>query len=78
MNDKLNYEQNKKLEEFDLLKKDNLETKDRYEKEFELIASSIYNLGLNYWSLKLSSSNELNEKPSWLKRERKKYYDGDI
>jgi chromosome segregation ATPase len=78
LNDRINYEHNKKLEEFDILKKENLETKDRYEKEFELIASSIYNLGLNYWSLKLSSSNELNEKPSWLKRERKKYYDGDI
>lgn len=78
LNDRSNFEHNKKLEEFDLLKKENLETKDRYEKEFELIASSIYNLGLNYWSLKLSTSNELNEKPSWLKRERKKYYDGDI
>jgi len=78
LNNRLEYEHNKKLEEYEMLKKENLETKDRYEKEFELIASSIYNLGLNYWSLKLSSSNELNEKPSWLKRERKKYYDGDI
>jgi len=78
LHDRLNYEHNKKLEDIDQLKKDNIETKDRYEKEFELIASSIYNLGLNYWSLKLSTTNEIHEKPSWLKRERKKYYDGDI
>ncbi len=78
LNNRMNFEQNKKLEEFDILKKENIETKNRYEKEFELIASSIYNLGLNYWSLKLSTSNEVNEKPSWLKRERRKYYDGDL
>lgn len=78
LNNRITYENNKKLEEFDLIKKENIETKDKYEKEFELIASSIYNLGVNYWSMKLSTSNEINEKPSWLKRERRKYYDGDL
>ena len=78
LENRINYDSGRKVEELEYLKKENIETKNRYEKEFELIASSIYNLGLNYWSMKLSNTNEVHEKPSWLKRERKKYYDGDI
>ena len=68
----------KKDEEIELLKKESLEMKDRYEKEFELIASSVYNLGLNYWSMKLEYTQRLSEKPSWLVKERQKYFNGDF
>lgn len=78
LSDKLNMEIKRKADDIENCKKENDENKNRYEKEFELIASSLYNLGLNYWSMKISSANELNEKPSWLKKERKKYYDGDL
>lgn len=68
----------KKDEEIESLKKEILEMKDRYEKEFELIASSVYNLGLNYWSMKLEYTQRLSEKPSWLVKERQKYFNGDF
>jgi len=76
--DKLNLEVKRKADDIENCKKENIENKNRYEKEFELIASSLYNLGLNYWSMKITSANESNEKPSWLKKERKKIYDGDL
>jgi myosin heavy subunit len=56
----------KKNEEVEFYKKDNEETKDRYEKEFELMASSVYNLGLNYWSMKMEYTQRLNEISSWI------------
>jgi len=68
----------KKDEEIELLKKEILEIKDRYEKEFELISSSLYNLGLNYWSMKLEYTQKLSEKPTWLVKERQKYFNGDF
>lgn len=71
-------EMTKKNEEVEYFKKDNNETKDRYEKEFELMASSVYNLGLNYLSMKMDYAQRLNEKPSWLIKERQKYFNGDF
>jgi hypothetical protein len=71
-------EMNKKNEEVEFYKKDNDETKDRYEKEFELMASCVYNLGLNYWSMKMEYTQKLNERPSWLIKERQRYFNGDF
>jgi DNA repair exonuclease SbcCD ATPase subunit len=68
----------KKIEEIEFFKKDNLDTKERYEKEFELMASSVYNLGLNYWSMKMDYAQKLSEKPNWLIKERQKYFNGDF
>jgi DNA repair exonuclease SbcCD ATPase subunit len=77
---KMEYEMDatKKTEEVEFYKKDNDETKDRYEKEFELMASCVYNLGLNYWSMKMEYTQKLNEKPSWLIKERQRYFNGDF
>lgn len=74
----LELELNKKIEEVELFKKDNFETKERYEKEFELMASSVYNLGLHYWSMKMEYAQKLSEKPNWLIKERQKYFNGDF
>ena len=54
---------------------ENLKT--RYEKEFELMASAIYNLGFQFWSLKLEDSEKLKQNENWLVRERIKQYNGD-
>jgi chromosome segregation ATPase len=78
ISDRLNLEIKRKIDDIENCKKENIENKNRFEKEFELIASSLYNLGLNYWSMKITNANDLNEKPSWLKKERKKFYDGDL
>ena len=42
------------------------------------MASSLYNLGLNYWSMKMDYTQKLNEKPNWLVKERQKYLNGDF
>jgi myosin heavy subunit len=74
----LELESLKRIEEIEFYKKDNNETKDRYEKEFELMASAVYNLGLNFWSMKMEYTQKLNEKPNWLVKERQKYFNGDF
>lgn len=68
----------KRNEDIEFYKKDNSETKERYEKEFELMASSIYNLGLTYWSMKMEYAQKLSEKPNWLIKERQKFFNGDF
>ena len=62
--------ENKDEKEFEDIKK-------RYEKEFELMASAIYNLGFQFWSLKLEDSEKLKQNENWLVRERIKQYNGD-
>ena len=64
-----------KLENKD--EKDYEDLKNRYEKEFELMASAIYNLGFQFWSLKLEDSEKLKQNENWLVRERIKQYNGD-
>ena len=69
-----------KVMEQKLESKDEKEYKDlknRYEKEFELMASAIYNLGFQFWSLKLEDSEKLKQNENWLVRERIKQYNGD-
>ena len=57
--------------------KEKEELKSRYEKEFELMSSAIYNLGFQFWSLKLEDSEKLKQNENWLVRERIKQYNGD-
>ena len=66
-----------KLEEKDVDEKEKEEIKSRYEKEFELMSSAIYNLGFQFWSLKLESAEKLKQNENWLIRERIKQYNGD-
>ncbi len=64
----------KKIKKYEKEKED---SKIRYEKEFELMASAIYNLGFQFWSLKLEDSEKLKQNENWLVRERIKQYNGD-
>ena len=51
--------------------------KNHFNKEFELMASAIYNLGFQFWSLKYEDSQKLKQNENWLVRERIKQYNGD-
>lgn len=66
-----------KIEEKKHEDKEKEELKSRYEKEFELMSSAIYNLGFQFWSLKLEDSEKLKQNENWLVRERIKQYNGD-
>ena len=66
-----------KIEEKKHDDKEKEELKSRYEKEFELMSSAIYNLGFQFWSLKLEDSEKLKQNENWLVRERIKQYNGD-
>jgi hypothetical protein len=68
----------RKNEDIDFIKKESLELKEKYEREFELVSSSLYNLGLSYWSMKIEFTQKLSEKPTWLMKERQKFYNGDF
>lgn len=70
-------ELNRKNEDVEFIKKESLGLKEKYEREFELVSSSLYNLGLSYWSMKIEYTQKLAEKPTWLMKERQKYYNGD-
>jgi len=85
INEDLKYE-NSQLNELIKVMENKIENKDdkeyenlknRYEKEFELMASAIYNLGFQFWSLKLEDSEKLKQNENWLVRERIKQYNGD-
>lgn len=69
---------NRKNEDIEFIKKESVEIKEKYEREFELVSSSLYNLGLCYWSMKVDYTQKLTEKPTWLTKERQKYYNGDF
>lgn len=71
-------ELNRKNEDVEFIKKESLDLKEKYEREFELVSSSLYNLGLCYWSMKVEYTQKLVEKPTWLMKERQKFYNGDF
>lgn len=49
----------------------------RYETEFELISSALYNIGLCYHKLKNENNYYNNDTPSWLVRNRQQFLNGD-
>ena len=57
--------------------KDTDEMQARYQKEFELISSAIYNLGFTFWSMKYEYEQKLIKNPNWLITERQKKFNGD-
>lgn len=91
MEDKLNEKNNEEMENDmnnirmieDLEKKmkktekEKEDIKNHFNKEFELMASAIYNLGFQFWSLKYEDSQKLKQNENWLVRERIKQYNGD-
>ena len=67
-----------KTEDIEIMKKNSVESKERYEREFELVSSSLYNLGISYWNLKMEHNKQINENPTWLIKERQKFFNGDF
>ena len=59
------------------LEKEKEDLKIHFDKEFELMSSAIYNLGFQFWSLKVEDSEKLKQNENWLVRERIKQYNGD-
>lgn len=57
--------------------KENKELKTKYENEMQLISSTIYNLGFNFWQMKYSYEEKLKKNKNWLDLERAKQYNGD-
>ena len=55
--------------------KDDLKTK--FNDEFVLMSSVIYNLGFLYWSMKSDYEDKLKQNKGWLEMERIKQYNGD-
>ena len=60
-----------------LCEKEKNDIKNQFDKEFELMASAIYNLGFQFWSLKCEDSQKLKQNENWLVKERIKQYNGD-
>ena len=73
-NIRINDDIEKKIKKFQKEKED---LKNHYKNEFELMSSAIYNLGFQFWSLKLEDSEKLKQTENWLVRERIKQYNGD-
>ena len=57
--------------EIKTIKKEYQDFKDNYKIEFELMASAMYNLGLNYLSYRDETINQNKGLPSWVIREKK-------
>lgn len=62
----------------EVLTKENAEMKTKYEREFELVTSAVYNLGVQHMNMKADLSSKLKENPPWLIKERQKFFNGDI
>ena len=73
---KMNY--NDKCSELELLKKSFVELKEQYENEFEMMASSIYSLGIQFLNVKQDYAKKSQDNPNWLTRQRLKMFNGDM
>ena len=57
--------------------KDKDDLKNKFNDEFVLMSSVIYNLGFLYWSMKSDYEDRLKQNKGWLEMERIKQYNGD-
>ena len=57
--------------------KENKDLKTKFNDEFVLMSSVIYNLGFLYWSMKSDYEDKLKQNKGWLEMERIKQYNGD-
>ena len=53
-----------------ILEKEKEDLNCHFNKEFELMSSCIYNIGFQFWSLKLEDSEKIKQSENWLVRER--------
>lgn len=67
----INEMKNKYEKEIKAIKKEYEDFKDRYKTEFELMASAMYNLGLNYLKYRDETITQNKGLPSWVIREKK-------
>ena len=58
-------------------KKEKDDLKNKFNDEFVLMSSVIYNLGFLYWSMKSDYEDKLKQNKGWLEMERIKQYNGD-
>lgn len=68
-------EEKERLE--DKFNKETEEERNKLQKEFELISSAMYNLGVKFWNMKYDYEHKINQTPSWLIKERQKQLNGD-
>ena len=54
------------------------EMKQRYQKEFELVSSAMYNLGFNFWSMKYDYEQKMQKQQNWLIKQREVMFNGDF
>ena len=57
--------------------KEKEDLKNKFNDEFVLMSSVIYNLGFLYWSMKSDYEDKLKQNKGWLEMERIKQYNGD-
>ena len=57
--------------------KEKEDLKNKFNDEFVLMSSVIYNLGFLYWSMKSDYEDKLKQNKGWLEKERIKQYNGD-
>ena len=57
--------------------KEKEDLKSKFNDEFVLMSSVIYNLGFLYWSMKADYEDKLKQNKGWLEMERIKQYNGD-
>ena len=57
--------------------KEKEDLKNKFNDEFVLMSSVIYNLGFLYWSMKSDYEDKLKQHKGWLEMERIKQYNGD-
>ena len=60
-----------------LSEKEKDDLKNKFNDEFVLMSSVIYNLGFLYWSMKSDYEDKLKQNKGWLEMERIKQYNGD-
>ena len=57
--------------------KEKEDLRNKFNDEFVLMSSVIYNLGFLYWSMKSDYEDKLKQNKGWLEMERIKQYNGD-
>ena len=77
VNEMMQHNLEEELKNKNIIKKEKEDMKNHYEKEFELMASAIYNLGFSFWTLKYENEENLKQNKNWLVQERMKQYNGD-
>jgi len=66
------------VNEIEYTKKEISDIKIKYDTEFEIMSSCVYNLGVQFIITKQEFANKMRENPPWLVKERQRFFNGDI